>query len=126
MKLRMIFVGLLTGYLMQGTFKTAQASDPADVLTADAAEAFAEAPGGFYDKEVAAKLVQHLFAPRNAVDPGEAYRAFRGREPRMEALKHNRGFPAPRAASRIERNGSAGEWRVASYGYPPVRLFEVV
>lgn len=28
----------------------------ADVLTADAAEAFEEAPGGFYDKEVAAKL----------------------------------------------------------------------
>jgi peptidyl-dipeptidase Dcp len=67
----------------------------ADVLTSDAAEAFAEAPGGFYDKEVAAKLVEHLFAPRNAVDPAEAYRAFRGREPRMEALMRDRGFPVP-------------------------------
>jgi len=35
----------------------------ADVLTADAAEAFAEAPGGFYDKELAKKMVKYLFAP---------------------------------------------------------------
>ncbi len=67
----------------------------ADVLTADAAEAFAEAPGGFYDKELAQKLVDHLFAVRNAVDPADAYRAFRGRDARMEALMRDRGFPVP-------------------------------
>ena len=67
----------------------------ADVLTADAAEAFAEAPGGFYDAALAKKLVEHLFAPRNAVDPAEAYRAFRGRDARMEALMRDRGFPVP-------------------------------
>ncbi len=33
----------------------------ADVLTADAAEAFAESPGGFYDSDWARKLVDHLF-----------------------------------------------------------------
>jgi peptidyl-dipeptidase Dcp len=65
----------------------------ADVLTSDAAEAFAEAPGGFYDKEVAGKLVEHLFAPRNSVDPADAYRAFRGRDARIEALMRDRGFP---------------------------------
>jgi peptidyl-dipeptidase Dcp len=67
----------------------------ADVLTSDAAEAFAEAPGGFYDKELAAKLVEHLFAPRNSVDPAEAYRAFRGRDARIDALMRDRGFPVP-------------------------------
>jgi len=67
----------------------------ADVLTADAAEAFAEAPGGFYDKDLAKKLVDHLFAVRNAVDPADAYRAFRGRDARMEALMRDRGFPVP-------------------------------
>jgi peptidyl-dipeptidase Dcp len=67
----------------------------ADVLTADAAEAFAESPGGFYDAERAEKLVEHLFAPSNAVDPAEAYRAFRGRDARMEALMRDRGFPVP-------------------------------
>jgi peptidyl-dipeptidase Dcp len=67
----------------------------ADVLTADAAEAFAEAPGGYYDKELAKKLVDHLFAPRNSVDPAEAYRAFRGRDARKEALMRDRGFPVP-------------------------------
>ena len=67
----------------------------ADVLTSDAAEAFAEADGGFYDKEVAGKLVKHLFAPRNAVDPAEAYRAFRGRDAKIEALMRDRGFPVP-------------------------------
>lgn len=67
----------------------------ADVLTSDAAEAFAEAPDGYYDAAVADKLVEHLFAPRNAVDPAEAYRAFRGRDARIEALMRDRGFPAP-------------------------------
>jgi len=65
----------------------------ADVLTADAAEAFREAPDGFYDKELAKKLVDNLFAVRNAVDPAEAYRAFRGRDAKLEALMRDRGFP---------------------------------
>jgi len=67
----------------------------ADVLTADAAEAFAEAPGGFYDKALARKLVDNLFAPRNAVDPADAYRAFRGRDAGIEPLMRDRGFPVP-------------------------------
>jgi peptidyl-dipeptidase Dcp len=67
----------------------------ADVLTSDAAEAFAAAPGGFYDEEVAARLVEHLFAPRNSVDPADAYRAFRGRDAEVAALMRDRGFPVP-------------------------------
>ena len=67
----------------------------ADVLTADAAEAFAEAPGGFYDAALAQRLVRYLFAPRNAVDPAEAYRQFRGRDAGIEALMRDRGFPMP-------------------------------
>ncbi len=65
----------------------------ADVLTSDASEAFAEAPGGFYDKDVAQKLVKYLFAPRNAIDPAEAYKQFRGRDAKIEALMRDRGFP---------------------------------
>lgn len=64
----------------------------ADVLTADAAEAFREAPDGFYDKVVAKRLVDNLFAVRNAVDPAEAYRAFRGRDAEIDALMRDRGF----------------------------------
>ena len=67
----------------------------ADVLTSDAAEAFKESPGGFYDPGVAKKLVDHLFAPRNAVDPAEAYRAFRGRDADIAPLMRDRGFPVP-------------------------------
>jgi len=67
----------------------------ADVLTSDASEAFAEAPGGFYDKTVADKLVKYLFAPRNAMDPAEAFRKFRGRDAKIEALMKDRGFPVP-------------------------------
>jgi peptidyl-dipeptidase Dcp len=67
----------------------------ADVLTSDAAEAFREAPGGFYDKDVAKRLVDNLFKVRNAVDPAEAYRAFRGRDAKIEALMRDRGFPVP-------------------------------
>jgi len=65
----------------------------AEVLTSDAAEAFAESAGGFYDNDVAAKLVEHLFSIRNAMDPAEAYRLFRGRDAKVEALMRDRGFP---------------------------------
>ncbi len=64
----------------------------ADVLTADAAEAFEQAPGGFYDPVLAQKLVRHLFSVRNAVDPDEAYRAFRGRDADVEAVMRVYGF----------------------------------
>ena len=67
----------------------------ADVLTADASEAFAESKGGFYDNEMASKLVEHLFAPRNTVDPAQAFRDFRGRDADIKALMRARGFPAP-------------------------------
>ncbi|MDJ0655860.1 MAG: M3 family metallopeptidase [Xanthomonadales bacterium] len=74
----------------------------AEVLTADAAEAFAEAPGGFYDSGMASKLVEHLFSVRNAMDPADAYRAFRGRDATIDALLRARGFPVP-------GEGSAGQ-----------------
>lgn len=67
----------------------------ADVLTSDAAEAFAEAPGGFYDEEVAQRLVEYLFAPRNSIDPAVAYREFRGRDADIAPLMRDRGFPVP-------------------------------
>jgi len=69
----------------------------AEVLTSDAAEAFANAPGGFYDKDVADRLVKYLFAVRNAMDPADAYRAFRGRDANVEALMRDRGFPVPKS-----------------------------
>jgi len=65
----------------------------ADVLTSDAAEAFKDAPGGFYDREMADKLVKYLFSPRNSIDPAEAYRLFRGRDAKIDALMRDRGFP---------------------------------
>ncbi len=67
----------------------------ADVLTADAIEAFVEAPGGFYDAELAERMVRYLFATRNAIDPAEAYRQFRGRDATIDALMRDRGFPLP-------------------------------
>ena len=55
--------------------------------------------GGFYDEDLAKKLVDNLFTVRNAVDPAEAYRAFRGRDARIEALMLDRGFPIPGMAN---------------------------
>jgi peptidyl-dipeptidase Dcp len=62
-----------------------------DVLTADAFQAFTEA-GGPYDKTVAARLRKYIFSPGNTIDPAEAYRAFRGRDPKIEPLMAKRGF----------------------------------
>lgn len=64
----------------------------AEVLTSDAAQAFADAPGGFYDQAMADKLVKHLFSVRNAQDPAKAYRDFRGRDAKVDALMRDRGF----------------------------------
>ena len=67
----------------------------ADSLTSDASEAFQEAPGGYYDAELAQRMVDWLFAPRNSIDPAEAYRQFRGRDADPNALMRDRGFPVP-------------------------------
>jgi len=64
----------------------------ADTLSADAWEAFTEA-GGPYDPGVAARLREHVFSIGNTVDPAEAYREFRGRDPGTAALMRKRGFP---------------------------------
>lgn len=63
-----------------------------DVLTADAFGAFTEA-GGPYDRKVGARLKKYIFSVGNTIDPAEAYRKFRGRDPNVNALMKKRGFP---------------------------------
>jgi peptidyl-dipeptidase Dcp len=70
----------------------------ADTISADAYEAFTEGKGP-YDAAVARRLVKHVFSAGNVVDPAEAYRAFRGKDPGIGALMRKRGFPAPDAAT---------------------------
>jgi peptidyl-dipeptidase Dcp len=70
----------------------------ADTLTADAAEAFEEAPGGFYDKALAKRLHDDIMSVGNTIEAGEAFRRFRGRDVKIGALMRNRGFPVPPGA----------------------------
>ena len=63
----------------------------ADVLTADAAEAFTQA-SGWYDKAVARRLHDEILRVGNSVPPEEAFRRFRGRDPDPDALLRARGF----------------------------------
>ncbi len=62
-----------------------------DVITADAYGAFTEGKGP-YDKAVGERLVKYIFSVGNTMDPAEAYRKFRGRDPKVEALMKKRGF----------------------------------
>jgi peptidyl-dipeptidase Dcp len=62
-----------------------------DVITADAFGAFVEGKGA-YDKTVAERLRKNVFSVGNTIDPAEAYRAFRGRDPKIDALMKKRGF----------------------------------
>jgi len=64
----------------------------ADTLTADAAEAFAESPGGFFDKALAKNLLENVLSVGNTVEAGEAFRRFRGRDHTIEPLMRARGF----------------------------------
>jgi peptidyl-dipeptidase Dcp len=63
-----------------------------DVISADAYQAFTDAKGP-YDKTVAKRLYTYILSVGNTVDPAAAYRKFRGREPKIEALMLHRGFP---------------------------------
>ena len=63
-----------------------------DVLKADAYTAFTEA-GGPYDQKVAARLRKYVFTVGNTIDPADGFRLFRGRDPKVDALMIERGFP---------------------------------
>jgi peptidyl-dipeptidase Dcp len=62
-----------------------------EVLDADAFEAFRET-GDVFDPAIAARLRNDILAAGGSRDPGEAYRAFRGRLPTADALLRKRGF----------------------------------
>lgn len=64
----------------------------AQVLDNDAFEAFTET-GDPYNKAVAKKLYDYIFSKGNTIDPSEAYRLFRGRDAKVDALLRARGFP---------------------------------
>lgn len=57
-----------------------------DVMAADIADVFTEAPGGLYDREVSNRYVETLLSVGNMIPAGEAFRQFRGRDPDPTAL----------------------------------------
>ena len=63
----------------------------AEVLDHDAFEAFLEA-GGPYDQTIAKRLHDDIMAVGNEVDPEQAYRKFRGSDPKIDGLLRARGF----------------------------------
>jgi peptidyl-dipeptidase Dcp len=65
----------------------------AEVLDADGFGAFEEA-GDPFDAATAARLHRHIYAAGGSVDPMQAYRAFRGRDARVEPLLAKRGLLA--------------------------------
>ena len=62
-----------------------------EVLDADAFEAFKEA-GDHFDPATAKKLRDYIYSAGNLRDPAEAYQAFRGRLPKVDALLKKRGL----------------------------------
>lgn len=65
----------------------------AEVMEADAFEAFMEAPT-IFDAEVAKRLYTFIYSSGGTLKPDEAYRAFRGRDPSVEPLMAKRGLQA--------------------------------
>jgi peptidyl-dipeptidase Dcp len=64
-----------------------------EVLDADAFTAFEET-GDAFDKGMADKLKSFIYSAGNLRDPAEAYTAFRGRLPTVDALLSKRGLAA--------------------------------
>lgn len=65
----------------------------AEVLDEDAFDAFAEA-GDPFDPQVAQRLQRFIYGSGNTLEPGQAYRAFRGRDPQPEPMLRGRGLLA--------------------------------
>lgn len=84
-----------------------------DTLAADAWEAFLEG-GGPWDAKLARRMQAHVFSTGNTLDPAEAYRQFRGRDPGIGALMRKRGFPAPGERTAAAESGE----RAAPGGTP--------
>jgi len=69
-----------------------------EVMDADAFGAFEEA-GNIFDPAVAKRLHDDIYSSGGSRDPGDAYVAFRGREPEPDALLRRRGLlETPEAA----------------------------
>ena len=61
------------------------------MLDADAFEAFEET-GDVFDPTTAERLREFIYGAGNLRDPAEAYKAFRGRLPAVDALLKKRGL----------------------------------
>jgi peptidyl-dipeptidase Dcp len=66
----------------------------AEVLDADAFDAFTEA-GSPFDAAVAQRLLKHIYAAGDSVEPGVTYEAFRGRAARIESMLEKKGLLQP-------------------------------
>ena len=66
----------------------------AEVLDADAFDAFVEA-GDPFDPAVAGRLLRHVYAAGDSVEPGATFAAFRGRAPRIEPMLEKKGLLEP-------------------------------
>jgi peptidyl-dipeptidase Dcp len=66
----------------------------AEVLDADGYTAFTEA-GSPFDASVAERLLKHVYAAGNSVEPGASYAAFRGRPATVTPLLEKRGLLEP-------------------------------
>ncbi|HTN48071.1 MAG TPA: M3 family metallopeptidase [Burkholderiaceae bacterium] len=65
----------------------------AEVLDADGYDAFREA-GNPFDPAVAERLRRYVYSAGNTLEPAAAFRAFRGRDPKVEAMLAKRGLAA--------------------------------
>ncbi len=66
----------------------------AEVLDADGFDAFVEA-GDPFDPTVARRLFRFIYSSGDSIEPGEAYRAFRGHAAGPEAMLRQRGLLEP-------------------------------
>ena len=66
------------------------------MLDADGYDAFVEA-GDPFDPQVAERLRRFIYSAGNSLEPGAAFRAFRGREPTVEPMLRQRGLLEPAA-----------------------------
>jgi peptidyl-dipeptidase Dcp len=64
----------------------------ADVMAADAVEAFERSPGGLYDADTARRWIDHILSVGHRVPADQAFRHFAGHDPDPSALQRRFGL----------------------------------
>jgi peptidyl-dipeptidase Dcp len=85
----------------------------ADVLAADGFAAFEEARDPF-DGAIAERLRRYVYSSGGTIDPAQAYRLYRGRDPAVEPMLRQRGLLSDAPGAEVDKQDADAQKKEAN------------